>query len=157
VRDPLGVCSELIRVSKAGYIEVPSRLLETCRGLEHPRIAGLSHHRWLVESSGNHLQFTQKYHCIHAEFDLSLPAAFARTITPPDRIVQLFWEGGFTFSETLIHGNDVIYPSLADFVRLHYQYPLIRHRWKSTGRFVRRTGRLVKRGVNRIARAVGVK
>ena len=44
IRDPLWVCSEIIRIGKAGYIEVPSRLWETCRGME-PGIAGLSHHR----------------------------------------------------------------------------------------------------------------
>jgi len=33
----------MIRIAKTGYIEVPSRLSETCRGHE-PGIAGLSHH-----------------------------------------------------------------------------------------------------------------
>src|SRR4051812_15068559 len=35
IRDPLYVSSELMRVSKRGYIEVPSRVLESCRGQEH--------------------------------------------------------------------------------------------------------------------------
>src|SRR5271154_4133672 len=30
IRVPLWVCSEMIRIAKAGYIEVPSRLWETC-------------------------------------------------------------------------------------------------------------------------------
>src|ERR1041385_281982 len=47
IRDPLYVCSELIRVSKRGYIEVPSRAIESTRGQENKRFAGLSHHRWL--------------------------------------------------------------------------------------------------------------
>ena len=42
VRDPLFVCAEIIRVSKRGYIEVPSRIIESCRGVEHKKIAGLS-------------------------------------------------------------------------------------------------------------------
>src|SRR5690349_25177201 len=45
VRNPLWVCSEIIRVAKRGYIEVPSREWETCRGWERPNQAGLSHHR----------------------------------------------------------------------------------------------------------------
>ena len=32
VRDPIWVCSELRRVAKAGYIEVPSRALEQSKG-----------------------------------------------------------------------------------------------------------------------------
>src|SRR6516164_2319087 len=31
IRDPLWVCSEMIRIAKRGYIEVPSRIAETCR------------------------------------------------------------------------------------------------------------------------------
>ena len=52
LRDPLWVCAELVRVAKAGYVEVPSRAAEQSRGWEHPRIAGLSHHRWLIEIDG---------------------------------------------------------------------------------------------------------
>ena len=41
VRDPLHVCAELMRVAKAGYIEVPSRVKETCLGHERWNQAGL--------------------------------------------------------------------------------------------------------------------
>jgi len=60
IRDPLWVCSEMIRIAKAGYIEVPSRRWESCRGHE-PGIAGLSHHRWLIGIEGNGLRFIQKF------------------------------------------------------------------------------------------------
>ena len=125
LRDPLFVCSELIRVSKAGYIEVPSRLWETCRGVEHPRIAGLSHHRWLVDREGNHLQFTQKFHCLHAEFDLSLPPAFARRLSLDDSILRFYWADSFTFAETTIHGTTEIYAWCGDFVSKRYRYPIV--------------------------------
>src|SRR4051812_6253580 len=46
IRDPIWVCSELCRVAKAGYIEVPSRIVEQTRGIEHPLYAGYYHHRW---------------------------------------------------------------------------------------------------------------
>lgn len=145
IRDPLFVCSELIRVSKAGYIETPSRLWESCRGVEHKRIAGLSHHRWLVEASENHLQFTPKFHCIHAEFDLALPSSFSKTIDSADAIVRFFWQDTFTFSETLIHGNEAVYASLSNFVRKYYRYPAMKYWW-------RRMARLVDRGVHKIGR-----
>jgi len=90
IRDPLFVCSELIRVAKAGYIEVPSRLSETCRGAEHPRVAGLSHHRWLIEATANHLQFTPKYHMIHGDIELALPASFGRKLSHKSGFCQSY-------------------------------------------------------------------
>ncbi|MEW6482200.1 MAG: methyltransferase domain-containing protein [bacterium] len=48
LRDPIWVCSEINRVGKRGYIEVPSRLVESSRGVE-PGIVGWSHHRWLID------------------------------------------------------------------------------------------------------------
>src|SRR5580704_17946570 len=41
IRDPLWVCADMIRIAKRGYIEVPSRLCESCRGAEIG-IVGLS-------------------------------------------------------------------------------------------------------------------
>ena len=78
IRDPLWVCSEMIRIAKAGYIEVPSRLWETCRGLERG-IAGLSHHRWLIDidAEANSIRFLQKFHRIHT-WRNSLPPSVLR-------------------------------------------------------------------------------
>jgi ubiquinone/menaquinone biosynthesis C-methylase UbiE len=147
LRDPLFVCSELIRVSKAGYIEVPSRLWESCRGVEHPRIAGLSHHRWLVERTGNHLQFTQKYHRIHAAFDLSLPSSFLRRLSKENSIVRFYWQGGFTFAETTLHGADNIHAFLSDYAAKHVTY--------SHGRYWARSGaRAFQRLLARLRRHV---
>jgi hypothetical protein len=42
VRYPIFVCSELVRGARAGYIETPSRVAESCRDWESPRIAGLA-------------------------------------------------------------------------------------------------------------------
>ncbi|MBW4554136.1 MAG: methyltransferase domain-containing protein [Aphanocapsa sp. GSE-SYN-MK-11-07L] len=123
VRDPLFVCSELVRVSKRGYIEVPSRLMESTRGCEAPSIAGLSHHRWLVEIADHHIQFTMKYHIMHSDFQLSFPASFGQKIAPLDKVDFLFWENNFTFAETTIHGADRIYENLRQYVAQRYAYP----------------------------------
>ena len=40
VRDPIWVCSEMARIAKAGYIEVPSRLEEQSYGFQGPGRAG---------------------------------------------------------------------------------------------------------------------
>ena len=149
LRDPLGVCSELVRVSKAGYIEVPSRLWETCRGMEHPRMAGLSHHRWLVEARGGHLEFTQKYHLIHAEYELAFPVSFGRALSTADSILRLFWEGSFTFSERTIHGAANIRESMAGYVRARYRYPGIVTLGHRMGRAAERVARAVSRRLSR--------
>ena len=60
---------------QAGYIEVPSRLAETCRGWESDTIAGLSHHRWLIDidETAAFGRFLMKYHMIHADRRFSFP------------------------------------------------------------------------------------
>jgi hypothetical protein len=123
IRDPLYVCSELIRVSKRGYIEVPSRLIETCRGAESDSIAGLSHHRWLVDINNNHIQFTMKYHIIHGDMLLSFPPQFIKTISPDKAISYLFWDNEFSFAETRLDGGENIYQELHDFVKNYYNFP----------------------------------
>ncbi|MHC5610274.1 MAG: methyltransferase domain-containing protein [Nostoc sp.] len=123
VRDPLYVCSELIRVSKRGYIEVPSRLIESCRGLESDVLVGLSHHRWLVDISDNHVEFLMKYHMIHQEFQLSFPPSFAKKISPDETIAFLFWDEKFYFYEKRIDGLEKIREELSQFVSARYEYP----------------------------------
>src|SRR3989344_5958012 len=49
VRDPIWLCSEIRRVGKRGYIEVPSKRVELTKGVANSRYAGYYHHRWLAE------------------------------------------------------------------------------------------------------------
>jgi hypothetical protein len=126
IRDPLYVCAELIRVSKRGYIEVPSRLAESCRGQEQRNMAGLSHHRWLVDIKGNHIQFTMKYHTMHGDFRLSLPPSFTRKLPLTATYSYLFWDDSFTFTEAQFRGAEEIHEDLRGFVAQHYQYPRYR-------------------------------
>lgn len=127
VRDPLFVCAELVRVAKRGYLEVPSRLAESCKGAEREDMAGLSHHRWLVEIERGHVKFIQKYHLIHTDFDLSLPKRFLAQLSDEQRVSWLFWEEGFSFEEVWLHGADAIYGELRNFVGRYHRYP--RHRY----------------------------
>lgn len=126
IRDPLFVCAELIRVSRRGYIEIPSRLLETCRGWEPTGTAGLSHHRWLIDVEGSHLQFTPKFHMINTEFDLAFPTSFLRKLKPDEIVSTLWWNDSFTYAETMIHGLDNQAAFLRDYVRRRYRYPAYR-------------------------------
>ncbi len=97
VRDPIWVCAELIRVSKAGYIEVPSRIEEQSLGVENPRYAGYYHHRWLVDKIGsNTLEFRLKPHSLHSMRD-----AIVAKVGPCSRIrsehaiLSMHWNGEF--------------------------------------------------------------
>ncbi len=60
--DPRSLLSELRRVSKAGYIETPSRLSEQTVGLRD-RMTGAQghpHHHWIVEADGPRLLLSSK-------------------------------------------------------------------------------------------------
>lgn len=122
IRDPLWVCSEMIRIAKAGYIEVPSRVWESCRGLE-PGIAGLSHHRWLIDidQAGNSIRFLQKFHRIH-NWRYSLPKSVLRKLTEEQKAQWLFWTGSFDFREEVIHGEQHQLQELERFVQQHHAY-----------------------------------
>jgi hypothetical protein len=122
IRDPLWVCSEMNRIARAGYIEVPSRIAESSRGVE-PGQAGWSHHRWLIDIEDGSIRFLMKYHMIHSHWSLSLPERFLRGLPERRQVQWLFWEGSFGFSEVTIHGPDNIHEELARYVRETYPYP----------------------------------
>ncbi len=48
IRDPIGVLEQLLRVSKAGYIEVPSAFREISKLDSKAKGTGYDHHRWIV-------------------------------------------------------------------------------------------------------------
>lgn len=149
VRDPLWVCSEMIRIGKAGYIEVPSRVFESCRGHE-PGIAGLSHHRWLIDidGSGSSIQFMQKIHRIHNR-QYSLPNSVAKTLTETQKVQWLFWEDTFCYSETTLHGSDQL-DELERFVSAIRPYP----RLLAQGEYVlRRVLNTLDRAVQKLTKA----
>jgi hypothetical protein len=49
IRDPLLVCREMIRCSKAGYIEAPSKFRECSKTSKNSFFSGYDHHRWIIE------------------------------------------------------------------------------------------------------------
>jgi hypothetical protein len=93
----------MIRIAKAGYVEVPSRAWETCRGKE-PGIAGLSHHRWLIDIGGNGIRFILKFHRIH-NWRYSLPSSTLKKLSAEESVQWLFWEHSFDYSEQILHGE----------------------------------------------------
>ena len=128
IRDPLWVCSEMVRVAKAGYVEVPSRLKESCRG-DDRGIVGLAPHRWLVDLEGSHVSFMMKFHSIHSHWRYSLPARANRRLTEEEKVQWLFWKDSFTFGERIIHGDDEQRAELERFVGRHRPPPAWLRQW----------------------------
>jgi Methyltransferase domain len=118
VRDPVWVCRELCRVARAGYVEVPSRLEEQSLGVHGPWI-GWSHHRWLCEVLDGRIEFVAKPHLLHARRSDHFPAGFHATLTPEERVAQLWWEGGFEYGERVFLEAAELDAYLADFVAAH--------------------------------------
>jgi SAM-dependent methyltransferase len=123
IRDPLWVCSELVRVARRGYIEVPSRASESALGAERSGQAGLSHHRWLIDIDGHRIRFFPKYHMIHADWRFHLPARFRRRLTREASVQWLWWDDTFEFEEVTIHGIGAQEAELERFAREVFPRP----------------------------------
>jgi hypothetical protein len=107
VRDPIWVCSELARVARAGYVEVPTIEAELVFDAEgQGPWLGREDHRWLVALQGGTLVFTHKPHSIHHDWGLRAPAGWRGRLAPGDRWQGLFWDGALPARERLLFGGD---------------------------------------------------
>jgi len=105
IRDPIWVCSELIRISKAGLIEVPSRLYETSYGIEGRKIAGAAHHRWIIDMEDNTLRFTFKTSWTHLPW-----IANKESPRGEDRFLRLIWKENFEHKENILNsGKEILF------------------------------------------------
>jgi hypothetical protein len=103
VRDPVGVCAELRRVARAGYIEVPSRAAEQSLRMQG-RCVGWSHHRWLVDVHEDRIDFVLKPHVIHGRPEYQLPEGFAGSLPPEQQVQTLWWDGSLECRERVFVG-----------------------------------------------------
>jgi hypothetical protein len=115
VRDPVWVCSELIRVAKAGYIEVPSRLEEQIYGIQGPWV-GWGHHHWLIDVVGDRIEFVFKHHVVHGRSSDHFPADFWSSLSDEEKVETLWWEGSFEYGERVLIGADALDRYVGDFV-----------------------------------------
>jgi hypothetical protein len=100
VRDPVFVASELQRVARAGYVEVPSLREELTYGIQGPWV-GWGHHHWLIAPVGAGLEFIFKHHVVNREGS-HLPAGSADRLTPEQRVTSLWWEGSLDVRERFL-------------------------------------------------------
>jgi Methyltransferase domain len=118
VRDPIHVCDELIRVSPAGYIEVPSRLEEQSYGFQGPWV-GWAHHRWLIDLEEDELTFVFKHHVLCGRASDRFPTEFHAALTAEQRVLRLFWEGRFAYRERVFLSGPELDAYLQEFVGRH--------------------------------------
>lgn len=133
VRDPIGVCGELVRVARAGYVEVPSRLEEQSFGIQGPWV-GWGHHPWIVEPIEGGLEFAMKHHVLHGRDTDHFPAGFHATLAPEEKVTWLLWEGGFEYRERIFTDAPDLDRWLADFVATELE----RRGWPPPGEAGRR-------------------
>jgi len=117
IKDPITVCKELMRVSKSGYIECPSREAESVMGLKMPGLVGYGNHRWFVNIDGNEVTFTHKTPYVYTDHELRLPPGW----TPTTSFIGLFWKNEFDVKEEVIIGTTEAIQNQSRFISKLYQ------------------------------------
>lgn len=121
IRDPIHVCREIVRVGKAGMIEVPSRLAESTRGMERPFYCGWYHHRWLCEVDAQipKIIFKFKPAMLHAYRRFYFRKPFHKKINPKYSSIGFFWKDSFQFEEKITIERDDVQADLINFKKNH--------------------------------------
>jgi SAM-dependent methyltransferase len=104
LENPGPLLAELRRVSRAGYIETPSRLSEQTRGSRDRMTSaqGHPHHHWIVEAEGNQLLLSSKKLSLqgpgrlHGVPLLTYEAMITGGTGSP--IMRFQWQGDFEFA-----------------------------------------------------------
>jgi hypothetical protein len=114
VRDPIGVCRELGRVARAGYVEVPAPVEELTWGIQGEWV-GWSHHHWITEMADDELVFTAKPHLLCAD-GRHLPPGSAEG---QERVLKLQWRGAVRAREQIFVGAEEFDPWLQGLLDAH--------------------------------------
>ena len=110
LRDPIGVCSELSRVARGGYVEVPT--------IEHELAVGDA--RWLCDVVDAELVFVFKSGRIHRDARVKVPQRWHSRLEEPERVNGLFWEDRLPAREKLPAEDDLV-DDLAERLRLKFE------------------------------------
>lgn len=111
LRDPVVVCSELSRVARAGYVEVPAPVEELTWGVQGEWV-GWGHHRWICEHENGGLRFVAKPHLLPAE-GRHLPRGSTDRLSAEQLVLQVWWEGSIPGREHIFIGAGEFDPWLA--------------------------------------------
>jgi len=110
IRDPIGLCKEMMRVGKAGFIETPNIISE---------LSGLFfHHRWFVRVHEGKLQFLQKSPLLRItseHLDLIKKSNTTREYT--QRNTSLEWKDSFEVEEVYCKDETEYFNTVEEWVR----------------------------------------
>jgi ubiquinone/menaquinone biosynthesis C-methylase UbiE len=120
VRDPVFVCSQLVRIGKAGYIETPSKFRECAKPSAQAVVAGWEHHRWLLEVENGGLFFRAKNPWIH-HFDYLGNARRSYFFDDLKQFLGVHWLASFDYAERAQKGSPIETEDLFYFYD-HYPY-----------------------------------
>ena len=98
LRDPVGVCVELSRVARAGYVEVPSIEAELAGGDA----------RWLCDVDHGELVFVHKSLAVAADPRAKVPPRWHAKLEAAERVHGLFWEDRLPARERLVGGTELV-------------------------------------------------
>jgi hypothetical protein len=110
LRDPVGVCAELARVARAGYVELPTVEAELAGGEA----------RWLCDVVDAELVFVHKPRAVLTDPRARVPARRVQALEPADRVLALFWEERLPARERLV-GDEELVAELADRLRRRFE------------------------------------
>lgn len=119
LRDPVGVCEEMSRVARAGYVEVPIVEAELTSGVEGAWL-GRAAHRWLCDVSDGALVVIAKSAALHADPRVRVRGGRLDALAPEERVHGLFWDGRLPAHERLV-AADALADELAERVRRRFE------------------------------------
>ncbi len=99
--EPAPLIRELQRVSRRGYVEVPSRLMEQTRGVRDRAcsLLGHPHHHWIIDREGaGELVFYRKKDLAGPTRRFAIPLLTYERIVkrdPTANLIRLLWDGSF--------------------------------------------------------------
>ncbi len=117
IRDPIGVCRELSRVAKAGYVEVPAPVEELTWGVHGPWV-GWTHHHWVCQLLDGELVFTFKPLLLGAP-GRHLAAGTHEGLPIEQRVLQLWWTDRIPAREQVLVGAEQFDPWLDGLLAEH--------------------------------------
>lgn len=127
IRDPIEVGRELARVSKAGYVEVPSRAREIFVKDRFARAKmflgkmpeiGFPHHRWFCELNDGELHFFHKGQEVGmGRASYITRGELGRKMTEVESGIGIFWTGTFTAREIIIGAHESLAEKKTKFLK----------------------------------------
>ena len=156
IRDPIWVCSELSRVSRRGYIEVPTVIAELIYNVDGGgRWLGHEHHRWLcfLDHDAGSIEFLHKPHSLHDNWRVRVLPRWAATMSLDDHLQGLFWQDSLAASERIVIGP---YPhdELERIVRDHFRPSAREWRTRELAAHARHLGARAKAPLRRAAERI---